>query len=655
MMREVKMTKFNNIEKIQTAFFISNSGSDDNIGTLEQPFKSIEKAQQVVKSFNGNMSGDVIVYLRGGKYHITNTLKFTEKDSGTNGYNVVYKAYAGETVVVSGGKTITGWKKVANSTVANLWVAEVPDVAYTRHFFVNGKSATRTKGEQAEASAWDLLEDSQMEFNNLLETVNTCQGDFSVYEGYKTTKAEMLAWKNQSDIEFVYDVGWTHVICPVDSIVPLEDGAFVKMKMPCFRDCQIKGGVRIGSPSYIENAYELLKEPGEWYFKRDTRKLYYIPRLGEDIEQVEAIIPVIEKLIELRGTLDKPVHNIQFNGITFGHTTFLRPGMSGHAEVQANLIKDPTNDILMHSAYIKTPASIVLDAAAYLAFHNCDFYMLGSGAIDIQNGSNNNMISGNKFKSIAATGIQVGDFTVKDAHPEDERSVVKDNVIVNNYFNEIGTDLKGSVAVNVGFAEGTLIAHNEISNIAYSGISVGWAWGYWDENVDRTNGKPPEAYPKFTKPTVSSKNRIEYNHIHHVLQKLHDGAGVYTLSMQAGSTIKGNVIHDNGEIDDNYGRIKVLRHISGLEISPEVGEVLKSKGFPGGIYQDEASGGFEVSENIVYNVLIPYFYHEIGIEGRFDTINLHDNYFDVKPEDKSFPTELAERAGLEDEFRHLKG
>jgi hypothetical protein len=463
----------------------------------------------------------------------------------------------------------------------------------------------------------------------------------------------MASWQNQKDIEFVYDVGWTHVICPVEEIISSEEGAFVKMRIPCFRDCQIKGGVRIGSPNYIENAFELLDEPGEWYFKRDTRQLFYIPRQGEDMTKVEAIIPTIEKIMELKGTLEEPVHNIQFDSITFQYTTFLRPGITGLAEVQANLIKDPAEDVLMHSAFIKIPSTIILDAAEEVVFKRCDFSMLGSGAIDIQNGSKKNIITGNRFGGISATGIQVGGFTINDAHPEDERAILKDNVISNNCFNNIGTELKGSVAVNVGFTEGTVIVHNDISNIAYSGISVGWGWGYWDVGTEgRFVNKTPDEYPRFTKPTVAKRNRIEYNHIHHVMQKLHDGAAIYTLSMQADSVIKGNVIHDNGGFEQGADSIEM--YYSGRKPTPEVEKIIKSKGFPGGIYQDEASGGFEVTENIVYNVCISYFYHEVVIDGRYETNNIHDNYFNVKPGEKEYPIELAEKAGLEEEYRHLK-
>ena len=645
----------NKSEEIQMAFYISNTGSDSNKGTLEQPFRSIEKAQQEVRKINAHMTGNIVVYLREGTYNLSKTLEFCVNDSGTNGYNVIYKAFEEEAVIISGGKKITNWQKVSFSNVPNLWVAEVEDLEYTRHFYVNGKSAARTKGKQAEALAWDVLKDPNMIFHNQLETVKTHQGEYSVFEGYLTTYEKMTTWQNQRDIEFVYDVGWTHAICPVDSITSVSNGAFVKMRMPCFRDCQIKGGVNIGSPSYIENAFELLTEPGEWYFNRATRKIYYIPRSDEDMEQVEAIAPVIEKLIELKGTLDMPVHDIQFIGMAFTYTTFLRPSILGHAEAQANLTKDPDEDLLLHSAFLKTPSSIVLDSAESIVFDGCDFRMLGSGGIDIQNGSKNNKICGNRFLRIAASGVQIGDFTVRDAHPEDERVIVKDNVISNNYFNDIGTDLKGSVAVIVGYTEGTVIAHNDISNIAYSGISVGWGWGYFDVGTkDRFVNKAPESYNIFDQPTIAKGNRIEYNYIHHVMQKLHDGAGIYTLSMQAGSAIKGNLIHDNGEIEPGYGAIPILWHKSGRKATPEAEAATKLKGFPGGIYQDEASGGFEVTGNIVYNVAIPYFYHEVEIEGRFETNNIHDNYFNVKPEDRDYPITLADKAGLESVFRYLK-
>ncbi|WP_167859725.1 right-handed parallel beta-helix repeat-containing protein [Paenibacillus cymbidii] len=632
-------------ENVQLVLHVSPQGKDDNPGTREQPFRTPGRAKQAVRETNRNQTGDIVVYLHEGVYEMTETLSFDQRDSGSNGHQVIYRAYPGEKPIMSGGRKLGGWRKVNHPVLANLWMAEVPGNAHTRHLYVNGRRAEWAKGPVVQSVAWDLIVDPHMEFYNLLETVTDFQGEKKVYEGYRATGAytAMANWGNVGDIEFVYDVGWTHCILPVDRVTPLDDGSsvWIRMKQPAFRDAQIKGGVQIGAPNYIRNAFELLSEPGEWYQDRSKQTIYYIPRDDEDMESAETIVPVLERLLELKGTLDEPVSGIRFEGISFRHSTFLRPSVIGHAEIQANFVKNPAID-LHHTYDLKTPSALVLDAARSVVFEGCEFECLGSGAIDIQNGSCHNTVRGCCFVDIAASAVQIGDVNHKDAHPEDERTTVRHNTVANNVFRSIGVEYKGSVAVLAGYTDGTVIAHNDIAHVAYSGISVGWGWGVWDQG-----GREDEwagDLPRYDKPTVARNNRIEYNRISQVMERLNDGAGIYTLSMMPGSVIKGNLIHDNGE---------------GGAAGDETGDipdrsVLHKKGFPGGIYLDEGSGGIEITANIVYNVVQAYFYHvQKGIPGRKDTVRVHGNYLNVSPADRHYPHDAAALAGLEEPYRHL--
>lgn len=642
------------IGRIMMEFYVSTDGDDRNPGTDALPFKTVERARDAVRSLTGRMNGDIVIYLRGGTYSIERTIRFDHRDSGGGGNFVVYRNYPGETPVISGGRKVSHWSRADGMGIDNLWKAEVPDIQNTRQLYINGRKAERPRSEIRETVGWGVVEDPDMQFYNLIENFSCMQGDFSVYEGFKTTRKEMTGWRNHKDIEMVFDVAWTHSVCPVDEIVPLEDGALIRMRMPCFRDCQIKSGVRIGSPSYIENAFELLDEPGEWYLDRTEHVLYYIPRPDEDMTSAEAVVPVVERLMEITGTLDQPVSGIRFEGLTFSNSTWLRPGVEGHPELQANLVKDPKEDLLCHSYFMKITSAIIVNATENLAFERCRFTRLGSGALDIQRGSNRIRVVGCRFDDLSASGIQIGGFNHLDAHPEDKRDVVRDILISNNLFHDIGTDYKGSIAVLVGFAQDVVISHNEIFHIAYSGISVGWGWGYWDVGTeDRTYLKAPEYYPKYSEPTIACRNRIEYNHIHHVMRKLTDGGAIYTLSMQEGSKIIGNLLHDNGGFCGKSYEKGVMVHSDLEGVNPEITDLYHIKGFPGGIYEDDSSGGFEVAENIVYNVVVPFFYHEVGVQGRWESNHVHDNFFGVTPGDADFQHEMADRAGLEPEYRDL--
>ncbi len=253
----------------QQTFFVSPNGNDENPGIEARPFRTIEKARDAVRAINAGMTGDIAVVLRGGTYPIARTLAFGPEDSGTGGHNVVYKAFEGETPILSGGKAVTGWTQEGAR-----WEART-DVPNFRQLYVNGIRATRARGNPPPGIA---LHGS---------------------DGYRLPKPDMAAWGNQDDIEFCYLVTWTHSRCKVKSIVKDGDGAVVAMLQPHFTMARTKEGVQVKLPNYIENALELLDEPGEWYLDRKSGTVYYIPRPGEDMAKAEVVAPAIERLIVL--------------------------------------------------------------------------------------------------------------------------------------------------------------------------------------------------------------------------------------------------------------------------------------------------------------------------------------------------------------------
>ena len=297
----------------QRTFHASPAGSDENPGTKAKPFRSMAGARDAVRKIHADMTGDIVVLLRGGTYAIKEAILFEAGDSGTNGHNIVYKAYPGETAVISGGRPITGWTQDDGGR----WKATT-DIDSFRQLYVNGVRAVRARGEIPP----DIALHGQ--------------------DGYRTTNAGMANWRNPCDIEFCYHVVWTHSRCKVAGIVREGDGAVITMLQPHFTMARTKEGVQVKLPSYIENAFELLDEPGEWYLDRAADTLYHIPRPGEDMATAEVIAPAVEKLVELQGTPDRPVHHIVFEGLTFADATWLRPSEIGHADVQANFLADPS-------------------------------------------------------------------------------------------------------------------------------------------------------------------------------------------------------------------------------------------------------------------------------------------------------------------------
>ena len=601
-------------------FYVAVDGSDANPGTVARPFATLSRARDGVremKSKSHGLDNQITVLIRGGTYQIDKTVCFESEDSGTAERPILYAAYPGEKPVFSGGKRITGFKPGADGK----WQAKT-DIPNFRQLYVNGRRAVRARGgTQSKPSYYqygDHVREKQVPGGSMADAV--LWGDTSTRDGlggYRTTDAGMAKWRNQSDIEVGFYSVWCHMIGNVDSIVADGEGhAVVRMRQPTFWLLVNKDGKKATIPDYIENAFELLDEPGEWYLDRASDVVYYLPREGEDPQSAEVIAPVLQTLMLVRGSICKPVHDIHFEGLTFAHGGWLRPCRIGHTETQSNFVMDARAENLferktpsggkilsnIHNESIKSPAHVVVTAAKAILFERCTFTKLGGAGLDIQHGSQDNTVRGCEFHDISGSGIQIGDVLEDDHHPKDKRLIVKNNKIVNNYVHDAGLEYEGSVGIFAGYTDGTLIAHNEICNLPCMGVSAGWGWGEEDPGG---NPKWPQLFD-YDEPTPAGNNIIEYNHVHHVQLKRTEGGGIYVLCSQPGSVIRGNHVHDN-------------------------------KGLYGAISTDMGTAGFSFVDNLVYNVKSPS----------------HTAYKNVKLDDPSFPRAVADRAGLEAAYRDL--
>ncbi len=575
--------------------YVAPNGSDANPGSEARPFQTIAKARDVVRARAADMSGDIVVVLRDGTHVLHETLSFDHRDSGRNGRRVIYRGAPGETPIVSGGKAITGWQP----GTAGRWTART-DVPDFRQLYVDGRRAARARGPIPDGLK--------------------LQGN----DGYLTTQGKLADWANPGEIEFCYPVVWTLTRCKVKSIRRRDAGAFIEMQKPYFEHARTKEGVRVELPAYMENALELLDEPGEWYLDRRAGVVHYMPRSGDDMKSAKVIAPAVETLVALCGTPDEPVHDIRFEGITFAHGSWLQPNKTGLVGVQANFVLEPDNHLkrkfgltIVHNEHTKNPANIVCRAVRSVRFERCTFTKLGGAGIDLDYGAQDNAIVGCTFHDISGSAIQIGAVLKDDHHPEDPRLIVKDNRVIDNHIHHVAIEYKGGVGVFAGYTEGTVIEHNEISHLPYSGISIGWGWGEQDAGGGAAHYEQPFRYDT---PTPAKNNRIAFNHIHHVMAELQDGGGIYTLGNQPGTVIRANHIHDN-------------------------------PGMPGGIYLDEGSGFIEVTGNVVYEVPRPMNYNN-KVQDRNKTCNEHDNFFGVRS--GSAAKKIIDRAGSRSTTEHEK-
>lgn len=469
------------------SFYVSPEGDDSNPGTIIAPFRTLNRARDAVRNVNSGMGSDITVYLRGGYYQLDAPLSLTNIDSGTNGHFIVYRSYPGETVMLSGGKTVTGWQQSGN-----IWKAYVGNVN-SRQFFVNGVRATRARG---------------------LTNLNAVPAA----GGFKVT-TPIASWHNINDVEVLDRLsGWKEFRCGIDSATKTS----ITLKEPCFSEANSQPGYTMTGITRVENALELLDAPGEWYLDKPSGYIYYMPFTGQDMTKVTAVIPVLEQLINGSGSADYPVKNIRFEGIIFAYATWLAPSKDeGFPHIQAEFY-GPEN-----TTGKEIPGNISFVYGENIQFIRNIFTRLGAEALNLGNGTKNALVSGNYFGDISGAAITLGGNDIPKT--TDTRQITGDNQITNNYIQNTGVDYRGSVGIWVGYAQNSLISHNELVDLPYTGISIGWGWGQTD-------------------PTVAKDNTVSENYIHRVMQKFNDGGGIYSLGAQPGNLYTKNFLKNIGAI-----------------------------------------------------------------------------------------------------------
>ena len=325
----------------QATYYISPQGDDNNPGTVSQPFRTIAKARDTIRPLASNMSGNILVYVRGGEYVLTNPLNFGVGDSGTNGFSVTYQAYPHEKPVISGGYTITGWTAFKNG----IYQTNVGTLRF-RQLYVNGKKGVRARtsndGSFYRMKSWDKA-NQQLVLN----------------------ASEIKSWQNLNNVEMVVLRGSNQNRLRISSYTTLgTDVSVVPMDPERARAFGYNDRTLFDhQPYYFENALEFLDAPGEWYLNSASGDLFYLPQAGEDISSSTVVAPALASLVQINGTTDKTVHNIKFQGLAFQYATWMTPSNEGYAETQAGEYVDNNG-----SGRPKMPAAVTVSLAEQLTF-----------------------------------------------------------------------------------------------------------------------------------------------------------------------------------------------------------------------------------------------------------------------------------------------
>ncbi|WP_165224365.1 right-handed parallel beta-helix repeat-containing protein [Aquisphaera insulae] len=537
---------------------------DGRDGPVASPRRALELARELRKA---GLAGEGIrIEIRSGTYFLSDPLTLLPEDSGTQEKPITWAAYRGESPVLSGGTVLSGWTRTKING-RDAWTVRLPGevvpgapYAAVRELWVNGVRMRRARWPKSGTLQVAGLSDGE-KHDNWSRGVN----EFA-FEG-----SDLKGWPGLTSGEAILANRWVESHLPIKAVD--ESKRVVRFeKRTVFLPEK-------GDRYWIENVPVHLTEPGEYQYDPNNRTVTLIPTSGVDPNVATVVIPRLAQVLRLAGRPGEGayVEHVNFRGITFAHGEWffdhaqLNHPTAEEAAIGWNLKPDASASGFGQAA-IGVPGLVAGRGARSCSFVGCTITQAGTYGIELAEGCQGNTISRCTLTDLGAGGIKLGETSIRPEAPRQASgNVVTDCVICDG-----GYLFPSCVAVWIGQSPGNVIAHNDIHGFLYTGISIGWTWGYGPANA--------------------AKNLVEFNHVHHIGKKsdaetpiLSDMAGIYTLGNHEGTVIRQNVFHD-----------------------------IAARVYGGwGIYFDEGTTHILAEKNLVYRTTHGGFHQHYGKENTF--------------------------------------